>query len=237
MYKRPKNGGSYACLQHFFGFVERRTHFRIPAEWEIDTLIIAVDGDDLFQELRKYRSLLRSLTRDANGLVHFDYSERFTKRSGYYLSEGTHMKIEGSTVELSKNDSHICIPLSAFESLSVPFRQFVRVEIGSGKGYFALFERTGGPFYVVCLDLKSSKEIWRSATWAAGTDNLAGLSGWWSHSLAIRIGMGQVACFGSNHAGSYLEAFDEATGKVLYRYCTSYWYQAYGDVFSPRPMP
>ena len=57
--------------------------------------------------------------------------------------------------------------------------------------------------------------------WAAGRTALAGYG---VHRVELAGKDGSVFVFGTESHGMYLEAFDLATGKCQFRFCSCYWF-------------
>jgi hypothetical protein len=65
------------------------------------------------------------------------------------------------------------------------------------------------------------KQLWEAEVWSAGRGFLAGVG---YHRVELKEKDGILFVFGMETHGMYLEAFELATGKCLYRFCTCYWF-------------
>jgi hypothetical protein len=86
-----------------------------------------------------------------------------------------------------------------------------------------VFSRSGGfAFRVYGFAGKGGMPAWTADVWAAGRTMLLGDAG---HRMQLVEKDGTLFVFGAESHGAYLEAFDLATGKCLYRFCSGYWFQ------------
>ena len=86
----------------------------------------------------------------------------------------------------------------------------------------ATFSSGGGfPYKLACLAGKGGKPVWTTEVWAAGRLILMGKG---VHRLELAENDDTLFVFGAESHGMYLEAFDSATGKCRYRFCTGYWF-------------
>lgn len=65
------------------------------------------------------------------------------------------------------------------------------------------------------------KQEWKTDVWAAGRSSLGG-NGF--HHVELQENEGIVIIYGIESHGAYAEAFDIATGKASFRFCTCYWF-------------
>ncbi len=74
------------------------------------------------------------------------------------------------------------------------------------------FEGNGG---------KGGKPTWTADVWSSGRTELGGRS---FHLMELTQKDDSVYVFGAESHGMYMEAFDIATGKCRFRFCTAYWF-------------
>jgi hypothetical protein len=93
--------------------------------------------------------------------------------------------------------------------------------LGEKRSVIAAIDSSGFAFPLAGFEGKGGKPTWRADVWAAGRTIILGDP---SGMVELR-GKGDTAfVFGAEGFGMYLEAFDIATGKCRYRFCTCYWF-------------
>ena len=94
--------------------------------------------------------------------------------------------------------------------------------VGEKNSVLAAFETKGGfDFTLLRLEGKSGKPSWTADVWGAGRTLGIGLG---YHNVDLRQNGDTVFVFGAECYGMYLEAFDIASGKCRFRFCTCYWF-------------
>ncbi len=78
----------------------------------------------------------------------------------------------------------------------------------------------GAPFTVAGFKSQGGKPICKAKVWAVNRKHLIGTL---PHRAELVIADDTVFIFGQETCGMYLEAFEAATGKCRFRFCTSYW--------------
>ncbi len=78
----------------------------------------------------------------------------------------------------------------------------------------------GYPYQIAGFAKGDKKPIWTCDVWAAIRGPISGLR---FHTVELRKKGSSVFIFGEDCNGMYLEAFDQMTGKCLFRFCTCYW--------------
>ena len=98
-------------------------------------------------------------------------------------------------------------------------RSYFAGSVGEKRSAIAAYG-SSGPFEVAGFEGKGGKPVWKSEVWGAGRPVLAGF---WYQCAEVYEKDGTVYVFGETPGGMYLEAFDLATGKCAFRFCTAYW--------------
>jgi hypothetical protein len=93
--------------------------------------------------------------------------------------------------------------------------------VGEKRSVIAVYDGGGGfPFNTAGFEGTGEKAVWLANVWATGRDAMSGIG---THWVELNETKGVVYVFGAESHGMYLEAFDNATGKCAFRFCTSYW--------------
>jgi hypothetical protein len=85
----------------------------------------------------------------------------------------------------------------------------------------AYFGGGGNGCHIYGFEGQGGKPAWKADVWSAGRTILAGRS---YHKVELRQKGDTVYLFGAESHGMYVEAFDVATGKCRFRFCTCYWF-------------
>jgi hypothetical protein len=94
--------------------------------------------------------------------------------------------------------------------------------IGEKRSAVAAYSDSSGfAFEIAGFEGKGGKPTWKSDVWASGRTILAGAGHHW---VEVIEKDGTVCVFGAESHGMYAEAFDLATGKSTFRFCTGYWF-------------
>jgi hypothetical protein len=94
--------------------------------------------------------------------------------------------------------------------------------LGEKQSVVASYPRRSGFGYTVGgFEANGRRPTWKADVWAAGRE---GLGGEGYHSVEMTAADGVVYLFGVESHGAYVEAFDAASGKVRFRFCTCYWF-------------
>jgi len=104
------------------------------------------------------------------------------------------------------------------------FGDHFSLSVHSPHSYLAVFDDVGFGYSLYCLDSATGYQVWQARVWAAGVDNLGGITGQWSHGAKIEVHGDRVVVWGAGTGGSYAEVFDAATGECQLRFCAEYWY-------------
>jgi hypothetical protein len=139
-------------------------------------------------------------------------------RVGSLVPEGAELERRGGALVYSAGGRSVEIPADTF-GMS-PDDYFVGLA-GDKWSAIAPYGVGGFPFRLAGFVGKGGKAAWTADVWAAGRTGLAG-EGW--HVVELKGSRDAVYVFGEEGCGMYLEAFDAATGKCLYRFCTCYWF-------------
>jgi hypothetical protein len=190
-----------AEMERFVAFLKGRTKAPVP-DWWGETLVAV---DVVPGEHHAFVGGPFPKVGGGKDLVYFREGHKAEKRGGKLVYTGGERMIEipEKTFSDSSNDS--------FVGLLGEKRSFVAAYMP-----YAAF-----PAELAWLDSKGGKPVWMADVWAAGRD---AFSGWGLHRIELRQGNSAVYVFGAESHGAYLEAFEEATGKCLFRFCTCYWF-------------
>jgi hypothetical protein len=88
---------------------------------------------------------------------------------------------------------------------------------------FARAQIVGFRYELACYMPVGGAPAWVVDVWSAGR-TCAGGGGFGCHRVELREKGGRIYVFGAESHGMYLEVFELATGKCLYRFCTCYWF-------------
>jgi hypothetical protein len=89
-------------------------------------------------------------------------------------------------------------------------------------GALAIYTPAGGmPCQLVGFKNGGGEPIWKSEIWAVNRSLLIGVS---PHCLEVVATEDSFFVFGQETFGMYIEAFESATGKCRFRFCTCYWF-------------
>jgi hypothetical protein len=95
-------------------------------------------------------------------------------------------------------------------------------QLGEKRSVVAAYTSASGFAYQVAgFEGKGGKTTWKADVWAAGRNGLGGLG---YHFVQMTEKDGVAYLFGMESHGAYVEAFDVATGRVQFRFCTCYWW-------------
>lgn len=189
-----------AATLGFVAFLSQRTGLSVPEWWKAAFLEVDYfpgQHHAFFRPISPYDEIL-----DGSGRVSRGVTVAFTKTGVSFASNGIKVTIardidvhaDTYAVLLEKDRSYI-VPLS----------------YGSG----------GFGYTLRALDSRTGEVVWSSPGWAAGRRMLMGLS---FHAVSIVHSAHLVVVFGAESHGAYVEAYDDLTGKCLYRFCSCYWF-------------
>jgi hypothetical protein len=89
------------------------------------------------------------------------------------------------------------------------------------RSFVALYSGDSGyPFKLASFNGKGGNPVWVADVWASRRGFSSGVG---HHRVELQEATGSVFVFGAESHGMYLEAFEAATGKCLFRFCTCYW--------------
>lgn len=129
------------------------------------------------------------------------------------------VQLEGDTIVCSSGGRFIKFPKETFDEIAAG--SFVGW-LGDRQSVVASYPTSAGFEYQVTGFVgKNGKPDWRAEVWSAGRQELFG-DGF--HQVEMTERDGVVYLFGMESHGAYVEAFEVATGKVRFRFCTCYWF-------------
>jgi len=129
------------------------------------------------------------------------------------LPEDHELERKADTLVYTVGKRSVEFPKDTFGEGSSNFAGFV------GEKRSAIARYSTSPFEIAGFEGKGGKVVWKSEGWGTG---LVVITGSWFNLVEVVENDGTVYVFGKNPDGMYLEAFDLATGKVEFRFSTSY---------------
>jgi len=139
--------------------------------------------------------------------------------SGYLVASGVELRKVADVLRHKAKPQSIDIPVSCFQDGRVD--SYV-VEAGKDKAIVAGYCSTRGRGYdVICLN-STGRVAWKANVWVTGQLMFSGID---CHRVSLVEAEGTVYVFGASGGGGYLDAFDSATGRAIFRFSTSYWSQ------------
>ena len=140
-------------------------------------------------------------------------------QAGGAVAEEQVVKVKGDNVVFSVGDRSVEFPKSTFEKALLP--SYVGL-FGEKRVIVAAYPSISGfPYQVAGFAGGGGKAVWVADVWSAGRGFLGGAG---YHFVDLREKNGVLYLFGMESHGAYLEAFDAATGRCKFRFCTCYWF-------------
>jgi hypothetical protein len=215
--------------QRFLGFLEGRTRLRIPLRWEIElaTTSVAHSPDRIAQTMDDYLPIAPFITKRKDGTYREEAQPVEETTLGPHVPADTRLKRTDGMIAITVGKATVTIEDRLFRQLKkeiAPDFTILRVALGPKQSYLVWYEPTGHSFPVVCLDSQSGKVLWKTTSWASGSQNLLGYGGQMNHDVELVPVPGKLLVFGSVFVGDqYLEAFSSETGSCLFRFSSSRW--------------
>lgn len=129
------------------------------------------------------------------------------------------IKEKGDNLVFSAKGRSVEFPKSTFDEVLLP--GFTGI-LGEKRSVIAaLTPISGFSFKLAGFTGGGGKPAWTADVWAAGRDFLGGVG---YHRMDMKEKDGIIYLFGMESHGAYMEAFDAATGKCRFRFCTCYWF-------------
>jgi hypothetical protein len=189
-------------LHWFLGFLEGRARLQLPPWWRKSIL-----------DASAYR-------RDN---VYFPLEDQpFYHESGLdqvTAPVDTTLKRENGRIELRVDKEVITLPKPVQSLLAESLHCSVSARFVPNRCYLAIHGSTGRPYWLVCLDRASAKELWRTnvaANWWGST------TGPHEQRVAVTEQGGRVVVFGVATTGAHAEAFRADDGKNLFRFASTH---------------
>jgi len=191
-------------LAKFLTFLKDRTKAPVPDWWAAGITQIELfpgqhlaSGDWLLKDRPKFKK----------------------SKSGKYIPEMADLELVDGTLRYSAGGRKVEFPEATFGNLSCDCLTGL---LGDKRSAVAAFSTGGGfRFTLAGFEGKGGKPVWTTDVWAAGRTVLGGYA---AHRMELVEKDGSLFVFGAESHGMYLEAFDAATGKCLYRFCNGYWF-------------
>jgi hypothetical protein len=128
-------------------------------------------------------------------------------------------ELNGDNIVCSAGGRSVAFPKDTFGGILT--ESFVG-SVGEKRSVIAAYTKASGFAYQVAgFEGEGGKPVWKAEVWAAGRDFLGGRG---YHAVDFVETDGVAYLFGMESHGAYAEAFDVATGKVKFRFCTCYWW-------------
>lgn len=192
-------------LRAFLKFLKEKTKCPIPDWWNEDL----VDVDVVPGRLHTFRGLAKQPAL-ADGVA------------GGKVVKGAELFQRGGTVTYSLGKNSIDFPKETF-GLDRNIPQYVAfTAIWTEKiSVVTAYDLLGGmQFKVAGFESVSGKAIWNSSIWSVNRTILDAAA---PHRIELVACKNCFYVFGEEPHGMYIESFDLATGKCLFRFSTSYW--------------
>jgi len=191
-------------LLRFVGFLEGRTRTEVPDWWEatMQDIVVGQNNDCHFfvsPELRK---------------------EQWTMELGLNVSRPTTLQADGDSIVVKVGDDKVRLSKAVIES--VPRADYKRLtpSLHRDRSFIAFHSESGIAFTLLCLNTQTGELLWTSTVWGGGRTLGTGIG---VHRLSFVRNGNVVTLFGAEANAAYVEAFDFADGRCLYRFCTAYW--------------
>jgi hypothetical protein len=140
-------------------------------------------------------------------------------KAGGDVPEGAELERRDGTFVYTAGGRAVRFPTSTFAD--VHFANFGGV-VQEKRSFIAAYPAAGGfAFNVASFEGEGDRPAWKAEVWAAGRTILLGLGHHW---VELKEKGGTVFVFGGESHGMYMEAFEAATGRCEFRFCTSYWF-------------
>ena len=127
---------------------------------------------------------------------------------------------------LTSSNLQFRMPKDQFEKI-YPVKSFfdrnLALCVGSPRSYLAEIRHVGYAFELYALDSATGSTVWKSKVWSIGTDNYRFATNEFSHDAYIELQEERVVVWGTGTVGTYVEVFDAAIGRSLFRFCTGNW--------------
>lgn len=137
------------------------------------------------------------------------------------VNDGSLLTISGDKVTIARKGKSV----DSTEKLVGLDRMSERVAVECADGLFLCAVHgnySGGyPYKLVALDEKSGLQKWQADVWAARRGGSTGIG---HHDVSMVVDEKAVTLFGMESHGAYVESFELSTGKPIFRFCTSYWF-------------
>ncbi|AMV29089.1 hypothetical protein VT84_32135 [Gemmata sp. SH-PL17] len=139
-------------------------------------------------------------------------------KSGALVPDGAEMEEKDGKRVYSVGGRTVEFPSDTFDELSNSFAGVVGEKRSAVAGYTAV---CGEAFEIAGFEGRGGKSTWKADVWGTDRDFLGGQGYHW---VEVREKDGTVFVFGAESHGMYAEAFDLATGKCQWRFCSCYWF-------------
>ena len=139
-------------------------------------------------------------------------------KSGASVPDGAELEEKNEALVYSVGDRGVEFPKDTFDEFVDSFAGVVGEKRSAVAGYTVV---SGFAFDLTGFAGKGGKPTWKAEVWAADRDFLGGLGYHW---VEVKEKDGTVFVFGAESHGMYAEAFDLATGKCKFRFCSCYWF-------------
>jgi hypothetical protein len=137
--------------------------------------------------------------------------------------DGPWAEVRGESVLFVDGDRSIKFPTTALYQRS-PRDRYAGVVTADWAVVTSYSTGGGGSYYRVAgFGPRGGEPIWKGLVWGSGRTLLIGYS---PHRVEAVEREGIVYLFGAESHGAYVEAFEGATGRCRFRFCSCYWFDS-----------
>jgi hypothetical protein len=213
-------------VQRFLGFVEGRTHLKIPLRWEVEVLsesVSQIPRDRRKAALEPYFRVAPFIKRDTMFGVEVEPPPFKESALGVSVPGDVVVRREHGKILFSRGDASAVLSELSFETLhpSESFLNYCSIMFGSKQSYIILSDIAGSSFALAQINSESGTIRWRVKGWALNTGPATGYLYHWPTLVSTE---NQIAVFGVVSGSSYLEVYDRQSGRCCYRFATNLWY-------------
>lgn len=145
--------------------------------------------------------------------------KRHPSKAGPEVPDGAELEESGDDLVYSSGGRSVTFPKSEH---ALGFTRRYAGIVGEDRSAVAAFSMIGGRYTLSGYAGRGGRPAWTADVWGSGRTGV--VSGFHDHWAEV-IGQGDTLyVFGAESHGMYLEAFEAATGKVRFRFCTCYWF-------------
>ena len=191
------------ALQRFIGFAEGRLGFGLP-EWWVESVL-----DTSAYDRWTFGFPLPCGT-----------SPYHKTQLGVSAPQGTNLDEADGALLVQIGTESFRLPLQ-FQEPDENWSRFgaVSVLLGQARCFVASHSGVPSPYHLSCFDRHSGGLLWGTDVWAGG--GLETCTGHGSHWVSLQEENGLLVVVGTGTTAAYVEAFDAATGRSVWRFSTA----------------